>query len=185
MPAVCAVAADVRWEQVPSYITSDPSVQFSRKIWWDHLLYQYAVFMQAWYAPSPLRQPQRDTCVGQIIKDIQFIFLSSSYHFSFLNVPRFYSKFLDPVRRSSMQPSLLLSLLALSTFLQSSERTDPGEARRIAVLLRDEAQGALEASLHARAIDEELAQAAYVRQYFSRTSLRLTIVLDFEVSLVV
>jgi hypothetical protein len=150
-------------EQVLSYITPDPSVQLSRKIWWDHLLCQYAVFMRA---PNGSSQVQRDACVGQIIKDVQFIFRASSYHFSFLNVPRFFHNFLDPFRRNHMQPSLVLSLLAMSTFLQSSQRSDPGEARRIAVLLRDEAQGAMEASLHARAIDEELAQAAFVRRYF-------------------
>jgi hypothetical protein len=165
MPAVYDVAAEVRWEQ-PNRITPDPSVQFSRKIWWDHLLYQYSVFMRASYGSSFLGQAQRLVCVGQIIKDVQFIFQCSSYHFSFLNVPRFYGNFLDPVRRSRMQPSLLLSLLAMSTLLQSSERADPEGTRRIAVLLRDEAQGALEASLHARSIDEELAQAAYVRQVF-------------------
>jgi hypothetical protein len=120
--------------------------------------------MRASYGPSLLGQVQRDVCVSQIVKDIRFILRSSSYHFSFLNVPRFYSNFMDPVRRNHMQPSLLLSLLALSTFLQSTEQTDPELGRRTAVLLRDEAQAALEASLHAHAIDEELAQAAYVRQ---------------------
>jgi hypothetical protein len=165
IPAVYGVTAEVRWEQ-PNHITPDPSVQFSRKIWWDHLLYQYSVFMRASYGSSPLGEAQRDVCVGQIIKDVQFIFRSSSFHFSFLNIPRFYGNFLDPVRRSRMQPSLLLSLLAMSTFIQSSERADAEGTRRIAVLLRDEAQGALEASLHARSIDEELAQAAYVRQFF-------------------
>jgi hypothetical protein len=177
MPAVYAATT----EQVLSNIAPDPSVQLSRKMWWDHLLYQYAVFMRAPCGSSPLVQVQRDACVGQIIKDVQFIFRSSSYHFSFLNVPRFFHNFLDPFRRSRMQPSLLLSLLAMSTFLQSSQRADPAETRRIAILLRDEAQGAMEASLHARAIDEELAQAAFVRRYFfSWTSLRLTIALDFE-----
>jgi hypothetical protein len=80
-----------------------------------------------------------------------------------LNVRRFYDNFMDPVRRSQMQPSLLLSLLAVSTFLQSTEQAFPEEGQRMAMLLRDEAQGYLEASLHARAIDVELAQAAWVR----------------------
>jgi len=112
---------------------------------------------------SSLVPAQRSDSMSQIIKDVRFIFRSSSYWFSFLNVPRFYNNFMDPARRNRMQPSLLLSLLAVSVFLQSSGRPDPEEGRRIAMLLQGEAQGYLEASLHARAIDEELAQAAWVR----------------------
>ncbi|KAI0305926.1 hypothetical protein B0F90DRAFT_1694580 [Multifurca ochricompacta] len=135
-------------EQEPSNITPDPSVQFNRKIWWDHLLHMYAVSISASYGSLPLGQVQRDASVNQVIKDVRFIFRSSSYWFSFLNVPRFYNNLMDPTRRSRMQPSLLLSLLAVSTFLQSSERKHPEEGRRMAIFLRDEAQGALEASLN-------------------------------------
>lgn len=100
---------------------------------------------------------------SKIIDDIRFIFRFSPYWFSFLNVPRFYSNLMDPYRRSRMQPSLLLALLAVSKCLQSAEQDSPAEAQRVALLLRDEAQGYLEASLHARAIDIELAEAAWVR----------------------
>jgi hypothetical protein len=79
-----------------------------------------------------------------------------------------------------MQPSLLLSLLAISTYLQSAERPFPEESHRMAMLLRDEAQGYLEASLHARAIDVELAQAAWVRYNLSGRGLVLTAALDLE-----
>lgn len=147
-------------------ITPDPSVQFRRKSWWDHLLRLYAVSMPASYRSLPLGQPQRDASVSQIVGDVRFIFKSSSHWFSFLNVPHFYNTFMDPARRSHMQPSLLLSLLAVSTFLQSSERACPEESRRKAIMLRDEAQGALEASLYSRAIDGELAQAAWVLSFF-------------------
>lgn len=120
--------------------------------------------MPASHRSLPLGQPQRDSSVSHIIEDVRFIFKASSYWFSFLNVPRFYNTFMDPARRSHMQPSLLLSLLAVSTFLQSSQRAYPEESRHKAMMLRDEAQAALEASLYARAIDGELAQAAWVGQ---------------------
>jgi len=158
-----AFLADNRREEEYHAIIPDPSVQFTRKIWWDHLLYLYAVSMRVPNDSSSLVPAQRSDSMSQIIKDVRFIFRSSSYWFSFLNVPRFYNNFMDPARRNRMQPSLLLSLLAVSVFLQSSGRPDPEEGRRIAMLLQGEAQGYLEASLHARAIDEELAQAAWVR----------------------
>ena len=153
-------------DQESNDITPDPSVQFSRKTWWDHVVHLYAVSTPASYSSLPLGQLQCGASVNQIIvEDVRFLFKSSSYWFSFLNVPRFYNNFLDPARRSRMQPSLLLSLLAVSTFLQSTARASPEENRRKALILRDEAQAALEASLCARAIDGELAQAAWVRQY--------------------
>jgi hypothetical protein len=144
-------------------ITPDPSVQFGRKTWWDHVLYLYAVSMPvALDSPPPSEHVPRDLSVNEIVKDVRYFFQYSSHWFSFLNVPRFYNNFMDPERRSHMQPSLLLSLLAISTFLQSPGRQRPEESRRMAMLLKDEAQGYLEASLLARAIDEELAQAAWV-----------------------
>lgn len=145
-------------------ITSDPSVQFSRKTWWDHLLRMYAVSTPASYHSLPFGQPQRDASVNQIVEDVRFVFKTSSYWFSFLNVPRFYNSFMDPSGQSRMQPSLLLSLLAVSTLLQSSQRPYPAESRDKSLMLQEAARAALEASLYARAIDEELAQAAWVRQ---------------------
>ena len=115
---------------------------------------------------------QYDGGFSKIVDDIRFIFKFSPYWFSFLNVPQFYNNFMDPYRRSRMQPCLLLALLAVSRFLQSSEQESPVVARRLAMLLRDEAQGYLEASLHARAIDVELAEAAWVRQAFSGEGCR-------------
>lgn len=61
-----------------------------------------------------------------------------------------------------MQPSLLPAALAIATFFQSSDAGFGKQGRRKAMRLRDVAQGALEASLNARWIDEELVQAAWV-----------------------
>jgi hypothetical protein len=143
-------------------ITPDPSLQFSRETWFDHIRDLYAVIMPVSCDPS-LGLTQYDGGFNKIIDDVRFIFRFSPYWFSFLNVPRFYNNFMDPYRRSRMQPSLLLALLAVSKCLQSAEQESPPEALRVALLLRDEAQGYLEASLHARAIDVELAEAAWVR----------------------
>lgn len=143
-------------------ITPDPSVQFSRETWFDHIRDLYTVSMPV-SGDSSLALTQSDGGFSKIIDDIRFFFKFSPYWFSFLNVPRFYNNLMDPYRRSCMQPSLLLALLAVSKCLQSAEQKYPAEVQRMAVLLRDEAQGYLEASLFARAIDVELAEAAWVR----------------------
>ncbi len=155
--------AQHKFELDLSSITPDPSVQFSRETWFDHIRDLYAVSMPASYDVSSLGLTQYDGGISKIIEDVRFIFKVSPYWFSFLNVPRFYNDFMDPYRRSRMQPSLLLALLAVSRCLQSPEQECPAESHRMAMLLRDEAQGYLESSLHARAIDVELAQAAWVR----------------------
>lgn len=65
-----------------------------------------------------------------------------------------------------MQPSLVLALLAMSTFWQSSEVGIGQPGRERALRLRDEAQGALEASVNAGWLDETLAQAAWLLALF-------------------
>jgi len=180
IPEACIALAQHQLELDLSDITPDPSVQFSREIWFDHVRDLYAVSTRDSYDSSYLGSAQRDGSIGQIIEDIRFIFKSSYHWFSFLNVPRFYNNFMDPTRRSRMQPSLLLSLLAVSKCLQSAERLCSDESYHVALLLRDEAQGYLEACIHARAIDVELVQAAWVRLYLSGRELNLIVVFDLE-----
>jgi len=180
IPAAYITLAQHRLELELSGITSDPSVQFSREIWFDRVCDLYAVSTRVSYDSSSLGVAQRDGGIGQIVEDIRFIFKFSYYWFSFLNVPRFYNNFIDPIRRGRMQPSLLLSLLAVSKYLQGAGQLCPEENSRLAILLRDEAQGYLEASIHARAFDVELAQAAWVRLNLSGRGLNLICRFDLE-----
>lgn len=62
-----------------------------------------------------------------------------------------------------MQPSLVLALLAVAMFFNSSEQGGGERGRARSMRLRAEAQGALEASFNAGWIDDSLAQAAWVR----------------------
>ena len=179
-PEAYIAFAQRRLELDLSDITPDPSVQFSRETWFDHVRDLYVVSMQASDDSSYLGLAQRDSSISQIIEDVRFIFKSSYHWFSFLNVPRFYNNFMDPTRRGRMQPSLLLSLLAVSKFFQGAGRLCPEESYHVAMLLRDEAQGYLEASLQARAIDVELAQAAWVRLTLSIRPLNLIFSFDLE-----
>lgn len=77
----------------------------------------------------------------------------------------FFSIFCNPVERDKMQPSLVLSMLAMSVFMRSSE-IDQGNAGRMRALwLRDAAQSSLEASMNARWLDPTLGQTAWVRVF--------------------
>ena len=69
------------WE--PRGISPDPSVQFSRKVWWVHLLDLYAVSVWVSYG-SPQELARRDGGVSQITDDVPFIFRSFPYWFSIL-----------------------------------------------------------------------------------------------------
>lgn len=79
-----------------------------------------------------------------------------------MNLPIFFEKLYDPLKRPSLQPSLVLSALALSTLMQSSETNLGDIGRQRALLLRDAAQSSLEASISAGWIDHSLVQAALV-----------------------
>jgi hypothetical protein len=180
IPEAYVAFAQHRLELDLSDITPDPSMQLSRETWFDHVRDLYAVSAQVSGDSSHSGLAQRESSISQIIEDVRFIFNSSYYWFSFLNVPRFYDNFMDPIRRGRMQPSLLLSLLAVSKCLQGAGRLCPDGSYHAALLLRDEAQGYLEASLQARAIDVELAQAAWVRLNFSRKALNIMLTFDLE-----
>jgi hypothetical protein len=84
------------------------------------------------------------------------------YWLSFIHLPRLISNLFDPQRRMYMQPSVVLSALALSTLMKSSEMGLGAEGRRFAEWLRDAAQSSLEASLSASWIEPSLANAAFV-----------------------
>ena len=151
-------------------IVSEPSLTFTRKIWWDSLLSLYL-------SPTSkhrqvLSSSQRESAAQSITSDLRFLFRASNYWFSFFHIPSFFAQFCDPVKRERVQPSLVLALLAMATFWQSSEVGYGKEGRERALRFRDEAQAAMDASFNSGWIDETLAQTAWVRyQVFNCFSL--------------
>ncbi|KAF8908985.1 hypothetical protein CPB84DRAFT_1843323 [Gymnopilus junonius] len=145
-------------------IGSEPSLNFSRKIWWDSLLSSY--ISPTLTPPGALTVSQRESASQSIASDIRFIFRASNYWFSFFHLPSFFSNFFDPARRERIQPSLVLGLLAISTFWQSSEIGYGASGRERALRFRDEAQAAMDASFNSGWIDETLAQAAWLLALF-------------------
>ncbi|THG92671.1 hypothetical protein EW145_g8630, partial [Phellinidium pouzarii] len=118
------------------------------KLWWDTILNQYST--------SP------EDAETEIIRDLTFLFHSSIHWLSFLNENHFFRRLLDRSEREYLQPSLVLSALALATLLQSSERGLGQRGRVRALMWRDAAQAYLESAWNASAVDPSLAQAAMV-----------------------
>lgn len=141
-------------------ISSTPSLNFSRKIWWDSLLSLY--ISPTANRRQALTPSQRESAAQGITSDIRFLFRASNYWFSFFHIPSFFGSYFDPTKRERIQPSLILALLAMATFWQSSELGLGRHGRDRALRFRDEAQSALDASFNAGWIDETLAQAAWV-----------------------
>jgi hypothetical protein len=151
-------------------LTDQPSMSFTRKTWWDSLLTMYA-----WTSPNATRaltNSEREQTSQQILSDIRSCFRASNCWFSFFHLPTFFSTYCDPIKRESMQPSLIFAILAHSTFWASSERGLGEAGRAKALRLRAQAQGHLEASLNVGWIDETLAQAAWVRESFIKAALQ-------------
>ncbi|KAG0701405.1 hypothetical protein DFH29DRAFT_927092 [Suillus ampliporus] len=143
-------------------ITREPSLDFTRKTWWDSLL---AMYTSSSYLPS-LTLTQRHRATDLVTADIQFLLRGSNYWFSFINVPQFLGRYFDPAKRERTQPALLPAALAIGALFQSSEAGNGKEGRDRAVRLRDVAHGYLEASLNARWIDDSLVQAAWLLAFF-------------------
>jgi hypothetical protein len=130
------------------YIPRGPSVSFYKQTWWDSLL--------------PLYSPDPSQSTVRIYQDLQFLYNNAIYWLSFMNLPQFMSNLFDAQRRMYMQPSVVLSALAFSTLMKSSETGLGAEGRKFAEWLRDAAQSSLEASLSASWIEPSLAHAAFV-----------------------
>ncbi|KAF8172009.1 hypothetical protein K438DRAFT_1729122 [Mycena galopus ATCC 62051] len=149
-------------------IVGQPTLDFSRKTWWDSLLSLYL-------SPTSTRleslsSSERSLATQNISADLRFLFRASNYWFSFLHIPTFFSNFYDPSKRDLVQPSLILSALALGIFFQSSEIGMGQRGRERALRFREEAQSALEASLNAGWVDDTLAQAAWLLAMFEISS---------------
>jgi len=122
---------------VPSIIR-EPSLRFSRDMWWDTLI--------SFYGPS------RPVATQNVYDDLDHIFRISSVHFAFIHLPLFYSCIQKTEGRTQMQPALILSLLALATLLRSSELGlgMPGRLRALSLL--EQAQSAFAASYNSSVV---------------------------------
>lgn len=129
-----------------------------------------------------LTSDQRNRSMRYIISDLRAVFQSSASWMSFMNLPRFFATVLDPLRRTEMQPSLLLSILALGVLSQSSELERGIKGRQRALKLLDMAHGALQSSLAAGWVDVGLAQAGWVNIFdYMRDCYKLTAYSDDHV----
>ncbi|KAG8869351.1 hypothetical protein FRB97_001322, partial [Tulasnella sp. 331] len=155
-------------------IARAPSLEFSRATWWDCLLSTYTKLPNTPYTIST-----RHSAASEISSDVCLFFKSAPLWLAFLNIPLFFDVFYHPELRTTVQPALVLSMLAYSKFIQSS--SDPickkgleerERTWRQSVVLRDLAQASFEASYNAGWIDLPLAQAAWILALFEISSHR-------------
>jgi hypothetical protein len=146
-------------------IGAEPSMQLTRDTWWDALLGLYSTHTQSPLpgGASPVLTPGlRESLAHQITSDLKFLFRASNYWFACFNVPRFFTRLCDPIKRTSLQPSLILAALAVANFIRSSDQEHGAAGRNWALTLLEQAQSSLESSINARWVDEGLVQASWV-----------------------
>ncbi|EMD33836.1 hypothetical protein CERSUDRAFT_117900 [Gelatoporia subvermispora B] len=129
-----------------------PSVEYSRRSWWEQLLCNYSA--------------TREQSLRDIIDDLTFLFTTSSYWLFFINVPVFIRDLQDPHQRAHMQPSLVMSALAMASLMRSSELELGNAGRRRAMEFRDAAQASLEEACNNQSVDYTLAEAALILALF-------------------
>ncbi|KZV67128.1 hypothetical protein PENSPDRAFT_62895 [Peniophora sp. CONT] len=119
----------------------------THEVWWLELLDSY--------------DSKPELAIEAIASDLNTLVRSSSYWLTFL----------DPsaVLRNPHRP-LVLSACALATLVMSSESERGQGGRDKAILLRDQAQSALEAARDARQIDLQLAEAAMCLALFETSA---------------
>ncbi|KAI0657039.1 hypothetical protein C8Q70DRAFT_1007912 [Cubamyces menziesii] len=153
-------------EEEITTITQAPSVQFTRETWWDALLSVYAAPLDRPGAVPTLTIDLRNSTSERVSADLRFLFQVSLHWFSFINIPRFFSTLYNPAVRQTLQPSLILGLLGLATFFQSSELELGAKGREKALRLIDHAHATFHASVNSGWIDVGLVQAAWILAVF-------------------
>lgn len=170
-----ALAPRQKYKTAPSHdindIIREPSLSFSRATWWDCLLQTYTIRINPSPWPSEAAvASRRQEAAQEISQDVRSFFKLATIWLHFVNVPLFFDMFHHPEFRASIQPALILAVLAYSKLLQSNRykvRGDRDAEQRDrmweqSVLLRGLAQSAFDASYNAGWIDLQLAQAAWV-----------------------
>ncbi|CED83712.1 hypothetical protein [Phaffia rhodozyma] len=141
----------------PTMIKS-PSIEYSKKIWWDCLLSRYG--------------QSRPEAYAAIIKEILTLFRISTHWIAFFNVPRFLAILHNPEQRQCLQPSLVYAMLALATQLTSWD--GPGgrelDGRLLGLKLNDHAHNSFWQSWNSGFINVDLAKAAFLMSLYEVSS---------------
>ncbi|KAH9848334.1 hypothetical protein C2E23DRAFT_844367 [Lenzites betulinus] len=145
-------------------IAQGPHSQFVRETWWEALLALYAEDRMD--ALRSMTADLRSNASEYVRIDLRLLFRVSLLWFSFLDVPKFLSTLFNPAGRQALQPSLVLSALALATLLQSSEFERGEKGMNMALKLVEQAYAAFYSSLNSGWIDVGLTQAAYILTAF-------------------
>ncbi|KAI0633498.1 hypothetical protein C8Q77DRAFT_1157703 [Trametes polyzona] len=107
---------------------SAPS-DYGSTLWWNELLDLY-------------NPASREQSLEDIISDIEYLFTTSSYWLSFINLNILVRDLNDPILRGRMQP-FIMSCLAMAMLMKSSELECGSRGRALALTFRDRAQASL------------------------------------------
>ncbi|KAI0754621.1 hypothetical protein C8Q80DRAFT_1094486 [Daedaleopsis nitida] len=148
-------------------VEATPSMQFARDTWWEALLTLYS---------SDDADPSVDSLAStvstrsattkQIFLDLRATMSILVHWANFVHPRRLFESLVNPNRRNFVQPSLLLSMLAIGALVQGSELRGGAKGRRRALKLVEHAHSALQASLNSNWIDIGLVQAAWFMACF-------------------
>lgn len=145
-------------------VEAAPSMQFARDTWWEALLTLYLTDDAEPSAHSlALTAETRSATTKQIFLDLRSTMSILMHWANFVHPRRLFESLIHSDRRNFIQPSLLLSMLAIGALVQGSELRRGAKSRRRALRLIEHAHSALQASLNSNWIDIGLAQAAWVR----------------------
>ncbi|KAL0569731.1 hypothetical protein V5O48_012229 [Marasmius crinis-equi] len=101
----------------------------------------------------------------------RYLFSDTSHNLEFLNVGCFVQNLYSPERRHTIQPSLMLAILAMATLMKSSNIEHGEKGRRDALHLRDAAHQALQATMASSEwVDAAVAEAALILCLFESSA---------------
>ncbi|KAL0065315.1 hypothetical protein AAF712_007649 [Marasmius tenuissimus] len=133
-------------------ILNSPVTESLHKDWWNEFL------VTSGYSLNDLEVHTR------------YLFSDTLHSLEFLNVEYFVQTLHNPDRRHTIQPSLILAVLALSTLMKSSSIEDGDTGRKRALYFRDAAHQAVHTAIASDWVDAAVAGASLVLCLFESSA---------------
>ncbi|KAK1235877.1 hypothetical protein PQX77_000889 [Marasmius sp. AFHP31] len=132
---------------------TSPVIESVHRDWWDQFLNTSGYSLQ------------------DLESHTRYLFSDTGHNLDFLNVDSFVRTLYTPDRRHTIQPALMLAVLATSTLMKSSNIEQGEKGRRDAIQLRDAANQALQATVSSSEwVDAAVAGAALILCLFESSA---------------
>ncbi|KDR67042.1 hypothetical protein GALMADRAFT_1133694 [Galerina marginata CBS 339.88] len=131
-------------------IPTSPTIETDQKMWWDKILSTHTL--------------------NDIAAELTFLVNNTGHLLSFINLNFLIRRLFGDNERLRIQPSFILSILAMAKLMKSSALEGGGNGLRAAMMLATDAHSAFDDALRFNWVDATLAEAALILALFESSA---------------